>query len=88
MSKHHQLKEEKINVKCNNITLERVLELKLHGIALNEHFHLDKHILKLLKDYYTFYVKKAKVIYNITNTETTDRIVNILQARLLQQFNY
>ena len=65
MSKHHQLKEEKINVKCNNITLERVLELKLHGIALDEHFHLDKHILKLLKDYYTFYVKKAKVIYNI-----------------------
>ena len=24
MSKHHQLKEEKLNVKCNNITLERV----------------------------------------------------------------
>ena len=26
MSKHHQLKEEKINVKCNNVTLERVSE--------------------------------------------------------------
>ena len=88
MSKHHQLKEEKINVKCNNITLERVSELKLLGIALDENFHLDKYILKLLKDYYTFFAKKAKAIYNITNTETTDRIVNILQARLLQQFNY
>ena len=42
MSKHHQLKEEKLNVKCNNITLERVYE----------HFHLDKHISNLLKDCY------------------------------------
>ena len=41
ISKHHQLKEE-INVKCNNITLERVSEWKL----------LDKHISKLLKDCY------------------------------------
>ena len=52
MSKHHQL-EEKINVKCNSITLERVLESKLLGVTLDEHFHLDKRILKLLKDSYS-----------------------------------
>ena len=28
MSKYHQLKEEKLNVKCNNITLEKVSEWK------------------------------------------------------------
>ena len=44
MSKHHQLKEEKLNVKCNNVTLERVSEWKLLDITLREHFHLDNHI--------------------------------------------
>ena len=53
MSKHHQLIEEKINVKCNNITLERVSEWTLLGITLSEHFHLDKRISKLLKDCYS-----------------------------------
>ena len=53
MSKHHQLKEEKLNVKCNNITLERVSQWKSLGITLDEHFHLDKHISNLLKDCYS-----------------------------------
>ena len=42
----YQLKEENINVKCKNITLERVSKWKLFGITLDEHFHLDKHISK------------------------------------------
>ena len=53
ISKHHQLKEEKIDVKCNNITLERVSEWKLLGIALDDYFHLDKPISKILKDCYS-----------------------------------
>ena len=57
MSKHHQLKEEKINVKCNNITLERVSEWTLHGITLSEHFHLE--IIKRLL-LVTFYAEKLK----------------------------
>ena len=40
------------NLKKKNITLERVPELKLLGITLDEHFQLDKHISKLLKDCY------------------------------------
>ena len=40
MSKHHQLKEEKINVKCNNITLERVSQWKLLGNTLKNIFIL------------------------------------------------
>ena len=53
ISKHHQPKEEKIDVKCNNITLERVSEWKLLGIALDDYFHLDKPISKILKDCYS-----------------------------------
>ena len=52
MSKHHQLKEGKVNVKCNNITLERVSEWKLLDITHDEHFLLNKHISKLLKGCY------------------------------------
>ena len=44
MSKHNQLKEEKLNAKCNSITLERVSEWKLIGITRDEHFHLDEHM--------------------------------------------
>ena len=62
ISKHHQLQKEKLSVKCNNITLERVSEWKLLGITLDEHFHLDKHISKLLKDCYSSLsmLKKSK----------------------------
>ena len=87
MSNHHQLKEEKINVKRNNITLERVSEWKLLEITLDEHFQRDKHIIKRLF-LVTFYTEKVKTIYAISSTKTTDRIVDILQTRLLQQFIY
>ena len=50
MSKHHQPEEEKLNVKCNNIILERLSQWKSLGITLAEYFHLDKHISNLLKD--------------------------------------
>ena len=40
MSKHHQHKEEKVSVKCNNnITLERVPEWKLLENTLDKYFH-------------------------------------------------
>ena len=49
----NQLKEEKVIVKCNNITLERVSEWKLYGTTFDEHFHFGKHMSKLLKDCYS-----------------------------------
>ena len=36
----------------------------------------------------TFYAEKVKTIYDITSSKTTDRIVDILQTSLLQQFIY
>ena len=53
MKTHYQIKEEKISVKCNNITIERLSEWKLLGITLDKHFQLDKRISKLLKDCYS-----------------------------------
>ena len=53
MSQHHKIKEEKINVKCNNITLERVPEWKLLGITLGKHLQRDKNISKSLKAFYS-----------------------------------
>ena len=87
MSKNRQLKEERIKVKCNNITLEKVPELKILGITLEEHFQLDKRISKLLKAWY-FYAEKVKRTYFNIFTRTTGRIVDILQTRLLQQLLY
>ena len=87
MSKNRQLKEERIKVKCNNITLEKVPELKILGITLEEHFQLDKRISKLLKAWY-FYAEKVKRTYFNIFTITTGRIVDILQTRLLQQLLY
>ena len=69
--KHHQLIEEKINVKCNNITLERVSEWKLLGITLDKHFQIDKNISKLLKDCYSplSMLKKLKRHNAISSTK-------------------
>ena len=53
------------------------------GITLDEHFYLDRHISKFLKD-----TEKVKTIHAITSTKTSNRIIVILQTRLLQQFIY
>ena len=60
-----------------------VSEWKLLGLTLHKHFHLDKHISKLLKRLLlvTFYAEKVKMIYAITCTKITERIVDILQTR-------
>ena len=36
----------------------------------------------------TFYAENVKTIYAIASAKTTDRIVDIFQTRLLQQFIY
>ena len=52
-------------------------------ITLDKHFPFDRHISKFLKD-----TEKVKTIHAISITKTSDRIVVILQTRLLQQFIY
>ena len=88
MSKYHQFKEENINAKCNNITLEIVTAWKLLGILLGESFHLDKNISKLFKDCYLSLSMQKKLnrypALPLQKQLTTDRIGDILQTGLLQ----
>ena len=74
MAQYHQLdSSNKVNIKCDNENIERVKEYKLLGIILDEHFELHSltlhykilkdgystlRILKLLKRYAPYYIRK------------------------------
>ena len=54
MEQYHQLdSSNKVNIKCNNKSIKRVKEYKLLGIILDEHFELHSHVNKILKDGYS-----------------------------------
>ena len=54
MAQYHKLdSSKKVNIKCNNKTIERVKEYKLLGIILDKHFELHSHVDKILKDGYS-----------------------------------
>ena len=54
MAQYHQLDSfNKVNIKCDNENTERVKECKLLGIILDEHFELHPHVNKILKDGYS-----------------------------------
>ena len=54
MAHYHQLdSSNKINIKCDNENIQRVKEYKLFGIILDEHFELYSHVNKILKDGYS-----------------------------------
>ena len=54
MAQYHKLdSSKKVNIKCNNKTIERVKECKLLGIILDKHFQLHSHVDKILKDGYS-----------------------------------
>ena len=47
MVQYHQLDSfNKVNIKCNNRSIEKVKEYKLLGIILNEHFELRPTLIK------------------------------------------
>ena len=50
---HKQNSSKKVNIKCNNKTIERANEYKLLGIILDKHFELQSHVDKILKDGYS-----------------------------------
>ena len=72
MAQYHQLdSSNKVNIKCDNENIERAKEYKLLGIILEKHSELHSHdnkilkdgystlrILKLLKCYAPYYIRK------------------------------
>ena len=53
LSVRHKLKDEQLQICCNNTELERVTEWKLLGLTIDENLTLNNHISKMLKDSYS-----------------------------------
>ena len=53
LSTRHKLKDEQLQICCNNTELERVTELKLIGLTINENLTLNNHISEMLNDSYS-----------------------------------
>ena len=49
----HKLKDEQLQICCNNTELERVTEWKLLGLTIDGNLTLNNHISKILKDSYS-----------------------------------
>ena len=50
LSARHKLKDEQLQICCNNTKLERVTEWKLLALTIDENLTLSNHISKMLKD--------------------------------------
>ena len=53
LSVRHKLKDEQLQICCNNTELERVTEWKLLGLTIDGNLTLNNHISKILKDSYS-----------------------------------
>ena len=53
LSARHNIKDEQLQICCNNTKLERVVEWKLLGLTIDENLTLNNHISKMLKDSYS-----------------------------------
>ena len=53
LSARHKLKDEQLQICCNNTELERVTEWKLLAVTIDENLTLNNHISKMLKDSYS-----------------------------------
>ena len=85
LSAQNKLKDEQLQICCNNIKLEIVAEWKLLGLTINEHLPLSNHISKLLKDSYFLMciLKKTQTIHVTVGMQTVRRIVNLVKIILL-----
>ena len=53
LSARHKLKDEQLQMCCNNTELERATEWKLLGLTIDENLTLNNHISKMLQDSYS-----------------------------------
>ena len=85
LSARHKLKDEELQICCNNTKLERVIEWKLLGLTIDENLMLNIYISKMLKDSYSHLsiLKKTQTINLTVRTQTVSRIVNLFKIRLL-----
>ena len=84
MSVWRKLKSEQIKICCNGIKLERVSEWKPLHIIIHENLMLSRHILKILKNFYSHLsiLKNPQKIQFTVHVQTVNRIANLFKNRL------
>ena len=83
LSARHKLKDEQLEICCNNTELERVTEWKLLGLTIDENLTLNNHISKMLKGSYSHLSILKKPERSRHSPYANSRIVNLFKIRLL-----
>ena len=73
----HKLKDEQLQICCNNTELERVTEWKLLGLTIDENLTLNNHISKILKDSYS-HLSILKKLKRYTSQSVRKQLVESL----------
>ena len=82
----HKLKDEPLQIYCNNTELERVTEWKLLGLTIDENLtNAEQPYIKNIKRllFALKHSKKTETIHRTVRTQTSSRIVDLFKIRLL-----
>ena len=84
LSARHKLKDEQLQICCNNTDLERVTEWKLLGLTIDENLTLSNHITKFLKHSYS-HLSILKKLKRYTSQSVCNQLVESL---IFSRFDY
>ena len=77
LSARHKLKDEQLQICCNDTELERVTEWKLLVLTIDEDLTLNSHISKILKDSYS-HLSILKTLKRYTSQSVRKQLVESL----------
>ena len=85
LSARHKLKDEQLEICCNNTELERVTEWKLLGLTIDLKSNIEQPYIKNTKKLLLVlkHSKKTRTIQLTDRAQTVSRIVNLFKTRLL-----
>ena len=85
LSARHKLKDEQLEICCNNTELERVTEWKLLGLTIDLKSNIEQPYIKNAKKllFALKHSKKTRTIKLTDRAQTVSRIVNLFKTRLL-----
>ena len=85
LSARHKLKDEQLEICCNNTELERVTEWKLLGLTIDLKSNIEQPYIKNAKKLLLVlkHSKKTRTIQLTDRAQTVSRIVNLFKTRLL-----
>ena len=85
LSARHKLKDEQLEICCNNTELERVTEWKLLGLTVDLKSNIEQPYIKNAKKllFALKHSKKTQKKQLTDRAQTVSRIVNLFKTRLL-----